>query len=47
MRKACPLSDMTWMDGLDEFLNETQKRDLKVAWNDALAKCKGEKVSYI
>ena len=46
MEKACPLSDMLWRDDLDEMLNETLKSSLKIKWNNALAKCKGHKVSY-
>ena len=45
MEKACPLSEMVWRDELNELLSETQKRVIKVKWNDALAKCKGKKVS--
>lgn len=46
MEKACPLSDVKWIDDFDELLNGTNQRDLKAKWNDALSKCKGKKVSF-
>ena len=45
MEKGCPFSEMAWKEDFDELLNETQRRDLKVKWKMALAKCTGKKVS--
>ena len=47
MEKTCPLSSIEWVDDLDRHLNDSQKHFLKENWNNTLAYCKGDKVSYL
>ena len=44
--KSCPLSEVKWPDNLSRLLNEPENECLQAKWNDALADCKGGKVSH-
>ena len=46
MQKNCPLSEVEWPDDLRRQLNETQNEHFQAKLNEALAGCKGDKVSH-
>ena len=46
MEKGCPLSEVKWPEDLSRQLNEPENERLQAKWNEALADCKGRKVSY-